>query len=297
MFERIVVGYAGDRAGRDAVVLASQLAAVSGAELTVVFPYHPLLATVTGSVAEERVRGELAALLDGSAVLDTARWHWSSASWPIRALHELAVFEQAQLIVFGGAPERLARRHVGLMERMVHGAPCAVALAPAGYADRERRSLQRVGVGFADTAEGHAALRLGCRLARELGAEAKVIAACGLGPTLAGHPSGSSSLPRLEQEMRETTEAALERTREELNGEPVQLDLRRADPSGALVEASRQLDLLVLGSRGYGPLHHVLLGSVSAEVMQSAECPVLVLPRQVDVARERSSSQAALAGS
>ena len=59
MFERIVVGYAGDRAGRDAVVLASQLAAISGAELTVVFPYHPLFATVPASVAEERVRGEL----------------------------------------------------------------------------------------------------------------------------------------------------------------------------------------------------------------------------------------------
>ena len=297
MFERIVVGYAGDRAGRDGVVLASQLAAMSGAELTVVFPYHPVFATVPASVAEERVRVELDALLEGSAVLATARWHWSNASWPIRALHELAVFEQAQLIVFGAAPERLERRHVGLMERMVHGAPCAVAVAPAGYADREPGSLRRVGVGFADTAEGHAALRLGCRLARELGAEAQIIAGCGLSPTLASYASGSSSLPRIEQEICEETKAMLERACEELDGEPVQLDVRRADPSRALVEASHQLDLLVLGSRGYGPLRHVLLGSVSAEVMHSADCPVLVLPRQVAVSREPGSSQAALAES
>ena len=146
--------------------------------------------------------------------------------------------------------------------------------------------LRRVGVGFADTAEGHAALRLGCRLARELGAEAQIIAGCGLSPTLASYASGSSSLPRIEQEIFEETKAMLERACEELDGEPVQLDVPLADPSRALVEASHQLDLLVLGSRGYGPLHHVLLGSVSAEVMHSADCPVLVLPRQVAVSRE-----------
>lgn len=297
MFEEIVVGYAGDRAGRDAVVLASQLAAVSGGQLTIAFPYHPLFATVPASVADERVHGELRALLDDSAVLDTARWHWSNSSWPIRALHELAVFEHADLIVFGAAPERLERRHAGLMERMVHGAPCAVAVAPEGYADRERGPLLRVGVGFADTVEGRAALRLGCRLARELGADAQVIAGCGLSPSLTSYASLASSQPRIEQELREETTAMLERVCEELDGEPVELNVRPADPADALAEASHQLDLLILGSRGYGPLHHVLLGSVSAEVMRSADCPVLVLPRQVGVASEPSSSLTALAES
>lgn len=297
MLERIVVGYAGDRAGRDAVVLASQLAAISGAGLTVVFPYHPLFATVPAGVAEERVRGELDALLDGSIVLETARWHWSNASWPIRALHELAASEQAQLIVFGAAPERLERRHVGLMERMVHGAPCAVAVAPADYADREQGSLRRVGVGFADTAEGRAALRLGCRLARELGAKAQIIAGCGLSRSLAGYASLATSLPRVEQEMYEETKAVLERATEELDGEPVELDVRHADPSCALIEASHQLDLLILGSRGYGPLRHVLLGTVSADVMHAADCPVLVLPRQVSASREPGWGLAAIAES
>jgi nucleotide-binding universal stress UspA family protein len=39
------------------------------------------------------------------------------------------------------------------------------------------------------------------------------------------------------------------------------------------------LDLLVCGSRGYGPLRAVLLGGVSRRVAAEAHCPVIVLPR------------------
>jgi nucleotide-binding universal stress UspA family protein len=55
-----------------------------------------------------------------------------------------------------------------------------------------------------------------------------------------------------------------------------------ADPGDAateLVERSRELDLLVVGSRGYGPVRHALLGSVTSKLMQAAACPVLVVPR------------------
>ena len=39
------------------------------------------------------------------------------------------------------------------------------------------------------------------------------------------------------------------------------------------------LDLLVIGSRGYGPVRRTLLGGVSAEVTRTSACPVLVVPR------------------
>jgi hypothetical protein len=48
--------------------------------------------------------------------------------------------------------------------------------------------------------------------------------------------------------------------------------------------------VLVLGSRGYGPLRAVLPGSVSRRVMREARCPVIVLPRGV-----RASLDAVLA--
>ena len=46
-----------------------------------------------------------------------------------------------------------------------------------------------------------------------------------------------------------------------------------------LARLSREVDLLVCGSRGHGPLGGVLLGSVSAGVLRKARCPVLVVPR------------------
>lgn len=50
-----------------------------------------------------------------------------------------------------------------------------------------------------------------------------------------------------------------------------------ADALGALDE--RDVDLLICGSRGYGPLSRVLLGGVSARLIRRAAAPVLVVPR------------------
>lgn len=292
MFERLVVGYAGDRAGRDAVALATAIARATGAELTIVFPYHPLLSPVPASVAEERVRGELRSML-GDRYPVQARYHWSTASWPIRALQELASHESADLIVFGAAQERLERRHLSLMERVVHGAPCAVVVAPAGYANAGDAAMLRVGVGFADSPEGHAAIALARELADHVQGELRIIAGSGLSPALARYAFSSPSLPTVEEEMCTQIEANLRRVSSEILGARldaggVELEVHRGDPSRVLADASRSLDLLVLGSRAYGPLRHTLLGSVSADVMRSARCPVMVLPRGSGQGRERT---------
>jgi nucleotide-binding universal stress UspA family protein len=50
-----------------------------------------------------------------------------------------------------------------------------------------------------------------------------------------------------------------------------------SSPSQALVEASRDAALVVLGSRGYGRLVGTLLGSVAFNVAAGAVCPVIVL--------------------
>lgn len=295
MFERIVVGYAGDEAGRDGVVLASQLASMCGAELTIVFPYHPLLSTAPSDVAELRARGEVAALL-GEHMPEKTKWNWSNASWPIHALHEMAEYEQAQAIVFGAAPERLERRHLSLMERMVHGAPCAVVVAPTGYADREHGEIRRVGVGFVDTPEGRHALELGYELARRPGLEVRAMAGASLSPALLGYASMSPLLPSVQQEIHEETEASLSRAASDVGSESrVHQEVHSGNPSHLLVNASSELDLLILGSRAYGPLRHALLGSVSAEVMRDSRCPVLVLPRQTRILASPRGSRAALA--
>ena len=286
VFERIVVGYAGDRAGRDGVLLASRLAALTHASVTVAFPYHPLFATVPADVAEERARGELQAMLGTDPMLERARFRWCNSSWPIRALHELAEYEAAELIVFGAAPERLGRRHVDLMERMVHGAPCAVAVAPDRYTESPSPAIRRIGVGFADTAEGRAAVAAASELAQLTGEPLEIISGSGLTGALASYAAMSAALPEAEREMYEEAMAASKRIASEVGNASV--EVHPGEPARVLLDSARTLDLLVLGSRGYGPLRHALLGGVSAEVMRNASCPVLVMPRRGDEERRRT---------
>ena len=49
-----------------------------------------------------------------------------------------------------------------------------------------------------------------------------------------------------------------------------------------LARESGELDLLVVGSRGYGQLRAVLLGSVSSALVSAAHSPLVVVPRGAD---------------
>lgn len=47
-----------------------------------------------------------------------------------------------------------------------------------------------------------------------------------------------------------------------------------------LVGASQDADLVVVGSRGGGGFAHLLMGSVSSQVVQHSACPVVVVPHK-----------------
>ena len=50
-------------------------------------------------------------------------------------------------------------------------------------------------------------------------------------------------------------------------------------PADRLIAMTEAVDVMVVGSRGYGPLKAVLLGGVSGQLIRSAACPVIVVPR------------------
>lgn len=59
-----------------------------------------------------------------------------------------------------------------------------------------------------------------------------------------------------------------------IDAEPVEA---QGDPGAVIVEAAKDADLIVVGSRGLNPVQRLLLGSVSSKVVHRAECDVLVV--------------------
>ncbi|WDZ87704.1 universal stress protein [Micromonospora cathayae] len=76
---------------------------------------------------------------------------------------------------------------------------------------------------------------------------------------------------------RTTLAEELARWRESFPNVPVTTQVGPGNPASALVEASREAQLVVVGSRGRGGLRGTLLGSVSQQVLQHAHCPVAVV--------------------
>jgi nucleotide-binding universal stress UspA family protein len=95
-------------------------------------------------------------------------------------------------------------------------------------------------------------------------------------PALVGGPGYDRMRADLEAAGRERLEAAVAELPAPVEPTPT---LLAGEPARALAEHSRGLDLLVVGSRRYGPLRAVLLGGVSGRVIRSAACPVVVVPR------------------
>jgi nucleotide-binding universal stress UspA family protein len=72
----------------------------------------------------------------------------------------------------------------------------------------------------------------------------------------------------------------LEKAAGALDGVEVLRRVREGSPSQALIEESKDADLLVVGKRGLGGFKGLLLGSVSQLCVAHAYCPVVVVPYQ-----------------
>jgi nucleotide-binding universal stress UspA family protein len=278
---RVVIGLVDSEQGRDALALGAQLAQKLDARPVVVcaLPYAAEL------VEPEQLERQTADLFDLARVqLDGLEPELRVAAdrSPARCLYHTAEAEDAVAIVVGST-HRGAIGHVlpgSVATNLLSGAPCAVAVAPRGYAGRDDRRLLRIGIAFDGSAESWAALETGIDLARRLRAGLVLITAVAPPGYSYGEALSVLSAEQIhtahQAEARRVLEQGLGRVPAELTADP---RLINGEPGAALAEAAADVGLLVLGSRRYGPLRRTLLGSVSTAVIRKARCPVLVLPR------------------
>jgi nucleotide-binding universal stress UspA family protein len=79
--------------------------------------------------------------------------------------------------------------------------------------------------------------------------------------------------------VRKAVEQIVEQARDEIGEAALQVTVNvvTGDPAEELITASRDADLVVVGSRGSGGFTSLLLGSVSSKVSHHAACPVVVV--------------------
>lgn len=141
-------------------------------------------------------------------------------------------------------------------------------------------SWRRVVVGIDGSAGSGRALRWAADEAGEHGAELYVVMAYAIpAPPLT---IGYGAPPwRSDDAWRGDAEALLQATlTETLGDEPasrVRSEVVEGSPAKALIEASEQADLLVVGTRGHGGFAGMLLGSVSQHLAAHAACTVAVV--------------------
>ncbi|HEY5333713.1 MAG TPA: universal stress protein, partial [Solirubrobacterales bacterium] len=149
-----------------------------------------------------------------------------------------------------------------------------VLTAPHGYAEAAAADLGTIAVAYDGGKESRAALDYAAEIAHETGATLEVLTVERPADPVGGAIAYTMSLPLDVEDIQ----------CQALHEVDPQLDLRRRVLKGGTAEAiaaacADGVDLLVVGSRGYGTIDRVLLGSTSRALIRQATCPVLVIPR------------------
>lgn len=256
------------------------------AVLVSVFPYDPLADPRGTELAgvREQARGILLELGEEAGVED-ADADVVASNLAARELQSMTERDTTGVIVVGSTSRGPVGRLLpgGVGERLLAGSACPVAIAPRGYAEHPAASLRRIGVAFDGSDESRHAMDAARDLARSSGADVRVITvfervAFGAAATL--HTGGVSFNELKRRELRGALDELLAAQPEDLSIEGSFLEGTAGE---VLVEQSAELDLLVTGSRGYGPRAAVLLGTTTHKLMRAARCPGLVTPRGVSL--------------
>jgi nucleotide-binding universal stress UspA family protein len=288
MFKHVLVGIDGGPGGRDAIALAQRLVEPDG-RITLGNVYGSVFSLLPPAVtwneqevleSRERLRIEREALAtDGHPPVDVVSMPSESVGG---GLHQLAGRTGADLIVVGGA-------HRGPVGRLfsgddardaLEGAPCAVATAPKGYREHDR-ALARVGVGYDGSLQSEAALTAARELAERTGGAIEALVVVEM-------PVGLTPGP-----WDDVVDGILDEASQRLEGlQGVKTSTVWGNAGQALRALSERVDVLLLGTRRYGPIEHLMLGTTSAYVQRHAHCPTIVLPERAATSPARETAPA-----
>lgn len=287
MLNTIIVGVDGRDASDDAVALARALSRLDDAEIAVISVY-----AATPSV-DPKIRWEhVKYASDADAALDRVRGYFRDAAnvtydavpgtSPAGGLQLAAADRAADLIVIGATHASRLGHAVGsdLLTKLMWEPRQPVAVAPRGYAADAPERVARIGVAYDGGQETEAALRFAAQMAgatEEHPGQVDAIYVDAHAPGLERRPSGEpvaataarhrvidGILSQVEREMPATVTV----NRVELHGRPAR----------ELIEMTHDLDLLVTGTHGRGPIGQLLHGSVVRDVAQQAACPIVAVP-------------------
>jgi nucleotide-binding universal stress UspA family protein len=277
----IVAGVDGTSSGLDATALGARLATDIGTSLVVV-----CVAPEANHVDDTEPEGHAASILEAAreVVGDLpAEFRTVASTSPAHGLADFAEKEGAETVVVGSTHRGAVGRVMSgsTAERLLHGTGCLVAMAPRGYRRYRTEPMRAIGAAFTDTPEGHEAVRVAADIAKRAGLPLTVYSVVALHTNWLRPEAVQPDASVVPEEVTKTYGDALDRVVAGIaDGVPVTGRLLFGEVVDELsMAAERDVDLLVCGSRGYGPVRRVLLGTVSSALVQQASVPTLVVPR------------------
>jgi nucleotide-binding universal stress UspA family protein len=255
----VISAYDATEEAADGLALAHLLANETGAELLVVRVFSDLVEHPVPDAGEQRrlrehvsdTRRAILAAIPGS---DDELMPVIAPSLT-RGLLGAARSVDAGILVLGSTHHgRLGRRLLGASaDALIAGAPCPFAVAPPGYRDHAVLDPPVIGIADDGSEPAEAALTLARDLVCHTGARLRIL---------------TVEPPWYERPLTHAARAPAPGA-----------NVLHGDPARVLAGQTRTLGMLVMGTRGHGPIRNALLGSVSRRVIHEAHCPVIVTPR------------------
>ena len=279
----IAAGADGSDEGKDAVALAAGLASLTGAGLSLVnvFPTTLFPTAGTDDRATLRKQADESLRSDRDELAPDAIIHSVADLSVSRALMHFAQETHVEIVVIGSSRDAPpGRARIGRRGRqLLHDMPFALALAPRGSRTR-KFELGRVGLGNDGGLEAKVAQDVAIELCRAASGTLVIKSVIDDSyPILAG--AAPAALPEYEagwEYQRSQAQSELEQQATQLDV-PTEISSVLGDPGRELRSLSDDVDLIVVGSRRWGPIARVVTGGVGETLVADAGCPVVIVPR------------------